>query len=303
MSTNVIVRDLENYPDNPKTVVVDHKQVVPLGAGGDEVWVLSATTTATASGSASIQDIFIRTFVVGWAKSTAFEQGPYTISATQNTLKVSINAGTARGIVLTNSVNPVSGEAVAVDMQQKINDLATVGASEAGNLAFKNAWVEFDNGRFIVKSGTPANLYTGTSRSSVVITSGDSNDVSAHLGFFAAVNSVDIAGTSVPETYLSFPYTSSSGLTLIDVGSGSSFATGNCIGITDGTNTEYRYVSSATAGIINFNTALLNDYAENSRVQSLRLQDPESKPVSVFESIDDATRYSISGLANQIDFS
>jgi hypothetical protein len=303
MATTVNVRDLENYPDNNKTVVVDHKQVVPLGAGGDERWVISATTNATASGSATIQDVFIRTFVIGWTKSTAFEQGPYTISATQNAMKVSINGSVARSIALTVDANPVSGEAVALDMQQKINDLAAVGAVEAGNLAFKNAWVTFENGRFIIQSGSPTASYTGSAKSSVQVTPGTSNDVSEHLGFFAQVSSEGIAGTSITETYLNFPYTSSSGLTLIDVADGSSFSTGDCIGITDGTNTEYRYVSSAAAGLININASLSNDYALNSRVQALRLQDPDSSPVSSFESVDDATRFAISSLVNQIDFS
>jgi hypothetical protein len=303
MATTVNVYDLENYPDNNKTIIVDHKQVVPVNASGDEKWVISATTTATASGSAAIQDVFIRDFIVGWTKSTAFEQGPYTISASQNALKVAINGSTARAIALTTDTNPISGEAVAADMQTKINDLATVGAVEAGNLAFKNAWVTFENGRFKIQSGSPTSSYTGSSKSSVQVTAGDSNDVSVHLGFFAQVSSEGVAGTDVPETYLSFPYTSSSGLTLIDVSDGSSFSTGDCVGISDGTNTEYRYVSSAAAGVININASLSNSYALNSRVQALRMQDPESKPVSSFESVDDATRFAISSLANQIDFS
>lgn len=303
MSTNVSVYDLENYPDNYKTVVVDHKQVVTTGGAGDEIWVLSASTTATASGSASIQDVFINKFIVGWTKSTAFNQGPYTISSSQKNLKVSINGSTARSVSLTESAVPVSGDDVAADMQTQINALAAVGASEAGNLAFKNAWVTFDDGRFIIQSGSPTSSYLGSNRSSVVVSAGDTNDVSVHLGFFAQVSSQDIANTSVSETYLSWPVVTSSGWTYVEVNDESVASTGDCIAVTDGTNTEYRYVSSTAAGVININAALSNDYAANARVQTLRLQDPESNPVSVFEDIDDATRYAISSLVNQIDFS
>ena len=303
MATNINVFSLEDYPDNYKVVTLDHKQVVTVGMAGDESWVLSASTVATASGSASIQDIYINKFILGWTKSTAFNQGPYTVNATQKNLKVSINGSTAREISLTESVVPISGDDVASDMQNKINSMAAVGAAEAGNLAFKNAWVTFDDGRFIIQSGSPTSSYIGSNRSSVVVSAGSTNDVSVHLGFFAQVNSVDIGTTSVNETYLSWPVVSASGWTYLEVNDESAASAGDCVAITDGTNTEYRYVSSVTSGIININAALTNNYASNSRVQTLRLQDPESQPVSVFESIDDVTRFAISSLVNQIDFS
>lgn len=303
MATNVTVYDLENYPDNSKTVVVDHKQVVTTGYQGDEVWVLSASTTATASGSATIQDVFINRFVLGWAKSSAFDQGPYTISASQKNLKVSINGSTARALSLTESAVPSSGQDVAEDLQTQINALAAVGGSEAGNLAFKNAWVTFSDGRFVIQSGSPTSEYTGSSRSSVAITAGDTNDVSVHLGFYAHVSSEGIAGVTVNETYLTWGYVVGSGSTYIDVGDQTIVATGDCIGISDGTNSEFRYVSSVVAGKINFNAAMSNSYAANSRVQRMRMQDPDSAPVSVFTSVDDTTRFAISNLVNQIDFS
>lgn len=303
MATNINVYDLENYPDNSKTVVVDHKQVVPTGAWGDENWVLTAYTTATASGSATIQDVFMRTLTDGWAKSSGFNQGPFTITAAQCNMKVSINGSTFRTISLTPQTGSVAGAAVAEDMQTKINQLAMTGAAEAGNLAFKNAWVTFDNGRFIIQSGSPTRSYTGSNKSSVDVSTGDTNDVAAHLGFYAPCTSEDIAGTPVYETYLTFPYTAVSGLSYVDVYSSSVATTGDCIGITNGTNTEYRYVSSVAAGKININVALANNYTYNSRIQVLRFQDPESKPASIFESIDDVTRFAVSNIVNQIDFS
>ena len=303
MAVNVVVYDLENYPDTNKTVVVDIKQVVPLGAGGDERWVATVYTSATASGSAAIQDMFIRSFKLGWCKSTGFNQGPYTIDASQNTLKASINGSADREIVLTNQTVAVAGEAVAADMEVQISALAAVGAAEAANLAFKNVQVEFVSGRFIVKSGAPAINYTGASKTNVSITTGDSNDVSEHLGFYASVKSETLAGRAIYETYVTFPYTSSSGLTSIDVSSASNFSAQDCFAITDGTNTEYRYVSSASGAAINFNAALLNDYAVNARIQNVRTQDPDVTPVSVFTTIDDTITYALASIVNQIDFS
>lgn len=303
MATTVRVYDLENYPDNSKTIVVDHKAVVPVNASGDEKWVISASTTATASGSASIQDVFIRELTLGWCKSTGFNQGPYTISGSQKTMKVSINGSDFRSITLTTSANPISGESVAADMQDKINELAVTGGIEAGNLAFKNAWVTFENGKFMIQSGATSSSYTGSNKTSVDVTAGDSNDVSVHLGFYAPVTSEDIASTSVSETYLSWPYVTSSGWSYIEVNEPSIASAGDCIAVADGSNTEYRYVSSAGSGKININTSLGNDYASNSRVQLLRLQDPASEPVSAFDGIDEATRFAIASLVNQIDFS
>jgi hypothetical protein len=303
MATNVYVYDLDNYPDTAKTVVVDLKSVVTLGAGGDEQWVVSASTTATSSGSASIQDIFVRDTVLGWAKSNGIFQGPYTVNASQNTMKVSINGSTYRTITLTNQTLTVPGSSVAEDMQTKIQNLSITGQVEAGNLAFKNATVDFSDGKFTIKSGVNTPSYTGSNRSSVEVLPGASNDISCHLGFFATNSSYSVASNSVRETYLDFPYTSVSGLTFIDVYDPSVAATGNCIGITDGTNSEYRYVSSVTASSININAALTNNYAAYSRVQVLKFQDPDSVPASSFDSIDDAVRFAITGLVNQIDFS
>lgn len=303
MATTVTVYDIDNYPDNGKSVIVDLKQVVTIGTLGDDRWCISGSTSATASGSASIQDIYIVDYTLGWCMSSDFEQGPYTINSSQNAMQVSINGSTYRTITLTNQASPVSGDAVAADMQTKIRALAATGAAEEGNLAFKNAWVTFDSGRFIIQSGASADGYTGTDKTSVSVAAAASNDVSAHLGFFAAVTSEDIAGASVDETYLQYAYVTSSGYGYIEVADSSIASAGECIGITDGSNTEYRYVSSVSTGRIYVNSDFSNDYAAESRVQVLRMQDPRSNPYPTLDSVDEAVRYVIASLANQIDFS
>jgi hypothetical protein len=127
--------------------------------------------------------------------------------------------------------------------------------------------------------------------------------VSVHLGFKAPTETLTTAGREIKETYVGFAYTVSSGTNLVVNDSTVATAGSDCIAITDGTNTEYRFVSSVGAGSITMNSALSNSYAANSRVQVLRLQDPRSIPAPKFTTIDDATRYAISSLVNQIDFS
>jgi len=303
MAINVTIYDLENYPDNSKTVTVDLKQVVPLGAGGDERWVITSYTTATASGSATIQDVFINEIKLGYSKSTGFNQGPYTINSSQNRMKVSIDGSTAREIILTASATALTGSAVAADIQARIRDLSADGALEEGSLSFSNAECSFADGKFTIKSGSISNAYTGSNKSSVRVTAGTTNNVSTHLGFLGAVESEVLASSDVDETYVSFAYTVSSGTILPVNDSSIATASVDCIGITDGTNTEYRAVSSVAAGQITMGSALSHDYAAYSRVQVLRFQDPSATPPPILDDVDDATRYAISTIVNQVDFS
>ena len=62
MATSVTVYDLENYPDNSKSMTLDHKAVVPVGEEGDEKWVLSFTTTAYSDNDdrTAISDLYIQ---------------------------------------------------------------------------------------------------------------------------------------------------------------------------------------------------------------------------------------------------
>ena len=72
MAVNVTVYDLDNYPDNSKTVTVNHSTLVPIGYEGDEQCVLSFTTTAYSdnTNTTSIQDIYVRETRAGWCKSS-----------------------------------------------------------------------------------------------------------------------------------------------------------------------------------------------------------------------------------------
>lgn len=303
MVVNVTVYDLVNYPGTSKTVSVDLKQVVPLGADGDERWVITAYTSATASGTASIQDVFVDDIVTGYSKSTGVNNGPYTVSASQRNMKVSIDGSTPREISLSTSASAIAGSSVASDMENQIKALAVTGGDEAANLSFSNADVSFADGKFRIRSGTSSSSYTGSNKSSVRVTAGATNDVYSHLGFLGAVESEDLAGQTVSETFVNHAYAVASGTQLNVADSTVATAGSDCIGITDGTNTEYRFVSAAPAGQITMNSALSNSYAINSRVQVLRMQDPSATPPPEFSSVDAASRFAIATIVGQIDFS
>lgn len=303
MVVNVTVYDLENYPGTSKTVSVDLLQVVPVGSDGDEKWVIKSSTSATSSGSSAIQSVFVNDMVVGFSKSTGVNTGPYSITGSQSNMKVSIDGSTAREITLATSDSNIAGSAVAADMENKLKALAVTGAAEAANLSFSNVDVSFSDGKFRIRSGSSSSSYTGSNKSSVRVTAGDTYDVTSHLGFVGAVESEVLAGQSINETFLSFAYTVSSGTALPVSDSSVATAGSDCIGITDGTNTEYRFVSATPAGYITLNSALSNTYAANSRVQVLRMQDPSAKPPPEFDSVDDATRFAIATIVGQIDFS
>src|SRR5688572_1528170 len=109
MAVNVSVFNLENYPNNPKTVSVDLTELVPYGNGGEDAWVLSAVTSATASGGAAIQRLYINHLKFGWAKSSGLQTGPYDVTGSQKHLKIAIDEDIASGaeLALTTSDLPI----------------------------------------------------------------------------------------------------------------------------------------------------------------------------------------------------
>lgn len=304
MASNISVFDLDNYPSNPKTVSVDITEVVPYGNNGEDTWVFSATTTATASGGAAIQRIYIRNAKWGWAKSSGLKQGPYDVTNAQRHLKVSIDESIGSGVevALTANALPLSGSAVASDLQNKINATARTGGSKAGNLSYLNATVRYNSGFFEIISGTASDEYTGANRSSVSVADGTTTTgLAAELGFDISFGSETFASTQIKHTSLASPYTApSTTLSIVDSGRLSS---GDCIAIMDGTNTEYRGVTTAAGTVITLSSGFSNSYVAGSLIQVLALQDPSGKPPAAYDTVDDLVKFAISSIANQIDFS
>lgn len=300
MATNITVYDLEHYPDNGKTVTVDLKSIVPLGYGGDNKWCLSADTSATASGSTTIQESFVNGTIVGWSKASSRVSSPFTISSSNNQLKVAIDEPLASGvtITLTVSATPLTGDSVAADIETQIRNTTITGGAKAGNLAYLNAHCVFRNGRFIISSGSLASTFTGTDRSSVRVGAAASNDASDTLGFDTPIESEEIASATLTETYTSSLVSAS---TTVPVASVSGFTAGECIAIKDPDGSiYYRYIDTVNASDFTVNTAV--SCAANSLIQQLRLQDPELKPPSYHQDVDGPARHAIELIARQINF-
>lgn len=324
MAVNVTVYDLDNYPDNSKTITVDQKTLVPVGYEGDEQWVLSFSTTAYSDNTnrTDIQDIYVREMNAGWIKSSGFTGtgGKFTlVSGSSNQLKVKIDASAGQSggggyyvIELAPGVN-LTGDSIADDIETKIRaipDSSNWNSSDEGyKLSYKNTIVEFVDGRFWIVSGNVGKYYTGNERSSVAIAKYGSDTCYETLGFNLAISSEVIAGISAKEALLAVDYTTDTASMVIGAGTG--VTDGDCMLITDGINTDYFQVISvsgttltvATNGVNGF-TGVSHSYTAGiSKVQLLRYQDPEQVPASYHNTIDSITRWGIMSITNVIDFS
>ena len=323
MAISVTVYDLENYPDNAKTITLDEKSVVPVGQGGDEKWVLSFVTTAYSDNTArtAIQDIYVQEIKGGWLKSSGFvgTGGKFTIGASSKQLKIKLDnsAGAADGggyytITLTEGVN-LSGDAIAEDIKIQIralpDDASWVVGDNAYKLAYMNASVEYKDGRFWIISGTVSLYYTGASRSSIKIAQVAGDICYQTLGFNLSIDSQTIAGISVKESMLASNYTTDT--TPLSINAGTSVIAGDCLMITDGTNTDYFTAISGTETSVEVATAATHNYTgishsyttSGTKVQVLREQDPEQAPVAYYDIVDSIVRWGIKSITNQIDFS
>lgn len=323
MAVSVSVYDLENYPDNPKTMTVDQKTIVPVGYEGDEQWVMSFATNATAEGSTSIQDIYVREFRAGWYKSSGLvgTGGRFTLvsgASYQLNVKMDNSAGaTGNGGYYTISLEPgtnVAGEAIAEDMEEKIRALpdgGTWNSSDDGyKLSYINCSVEYTNGKFWIVSGSMSAYYTGAYRSSVDVAQSGSDTSYSTLGFDLGISSQDMASVDPKESLVTSSYTV--GDAALTIGAGTGVSEGDVFMVTDGTNSDYCVALSGTtdtsvavpvSGTNGFNGISNNYTANQAKIQLLRPQDPDQVPAIYHNSYDKLVRWGIKSIANQIDFS
>jgi hypothetical protein len=318
MAVNVTVRDIVSFPGGtPKTVTVDVLQIVPVAGSpleGDEIWISSATTAATASGGGSIQSIFKNEMKRGFVRGKALDPGLITIGATTG-LKISIDEAIGSGVDITlNVVTNALASDIATDLEAKIKAQAELGGGggKIGNLSYLNAQVRFENNRFQIESGTVSSVFTGIGRSSVVVAAPDSGtDARSILGLDILDSSESLASRQLAETTLATGYSSGD---LLEVSSTAGFTSGSSVIVKDGTNSQIVATSGVgvadglTASQIRFvtqsgaDTGLESSYAIGSVVRLLHEVDV-SDPVSVVTTVDQLYRFSIDSMVNQIDFS
>ena len=327
MALNVDTQDLVNWPGNVKRVTLDQSNIVLTGVEGDEQYVLSFATSAYSDNTerTAIPTMYTTTFKTGWCKSSGLtgSGGKFLLATGAHMLKVNIdyttNSGGGSGdgyydIDLDYNIDgtPLSGEVIADDLQTKIRALAdTLNTGDEGlKLSYLNASVKFKSGRFFITSGSVGEYFNGSKRTSVYIDAADFNSASAVLGFDLSVTSMAIDSTSVKEAVVASPYTTDTD-TLV-IGAGTSFSAGDCMMITDGTNTDYFTVISGANDItITVATESTNGYtgisksyaATTSKIQVLREQDVEVVPNMFHTTVDSICRHGVKSLVNQIDFS
>lgn len=325
MALSIRSQDIINFPGTSKTINIDLTSVVPISENGDEINVLSIGTSAYSKVGTNqrIQDMYITDFVGGWAKSSGFpgSAGKFSIDSTHNRLKIKMDT-TVSGIDgsgyyevaldYNSDDTPIDGEAVADDLANKIHALADVldSADVGFTNAYRSAEVIFKNGKFWVASGSVGKFYTGNYRSSVSIIAATTNDCSKILGFDLGTSSQKLSTISVKETVLNTDYTA--GADTLSVNTGTGAMLGLAYMITDNIHTEYfTTISGTTDSQLKVATVGNNSYdalkysytAYETKLQLLKEQDPEGKPVSWYNSIDALVKYGIKTMANQIDYS
>ena len=221
MAVNVTVRDIVSFPGGtPKTVTVDIIQIVPVAGQpleGDEIWVSSTTTAATASGGGSIESIFKNVMKRGWIRSSGLITGNIDIiSGDRIVIAIDEAIGSGVEIELTTGSNILPGD-IASDIESLIQAQATIGGggSKTGNLSYLNAQVRFVNNKFEIESGTVSESFTGSGRSSVAVGAPAlGQDIRATLGFDITTDSLTLASRNIIETDLTSAYNSGDTLTV-----------------------------------------------------------------------------------------
>ena len=313
MAVNVTVRDIVNFPGGtPKTVTVDIIQIVPVAGQpleGDEIWVSSTTTAATASGGGSIESIFKNQMKRGWIRSSGLTTGNINIiSGDRIVIAIDEAIGAGIEIELTAGDNILPGD-IASDIESLIQGQATIGGGgdKIGNLSYLNAQVRFVNNKFEIESGTVSESFTGSARSAVVVGAPAlGQDIRATLGFDITTDSLTLASRSIIETDLTVAYDTGDTLT---VRSTAGLSSGDAFVVTDGTNDNIATISGVvSASVLRFTAVsgagdgLANIYATGALLKKLHEVDV-ADPVSAITTVDELYRFSIDSVVNQLDFS
>jgi len=309
MAVNVTVYDLDNYPDNNKTVTVDQSTVVPVGYSGDEQWVHSFVTNAYSdnTNTTAIQDIYVREMSTGWAKSSGLVDlsTGITISASSKVLGVDIDNSSGAWYYIELTENFYGPDSLATHIETLIRAVpdSYLWNSNDDSLAYKNAQVEYVNGKIKIISGSVAAEYTGTNQTSVEVTYSGSDTLFKALGFDLGIDSNTVATNIVRESLVTSNCGPSSTAVAVNT---VTVASGDPIGITDGTNNDYVIAQGGTTStsIVIISGSLSNSYtASEAKVQILTFQDVDQEPTQYHSTVDSIIRWGIMSITNQIDFS
>lgn len=325
MSIQLDIQDLDNYPGTSKRVTLDTDVIIPTGMEGDEKYLLVASTSAYSDNDdrTSIQDLYVVGGKIGWTKSSGFAgtNGKFILDSDTNTISVKMDettsgTGSTAGyydIVLDHDDGvAMTGEDIAVDMQEKIRAIEVDDVDEGYQLAYTNASVKFEGNKFWISSGSISSRLTGSGRSSVLVGPGSSNDCYATLGFDRQVSSMELASISLLETtlYTDSDYTADTDTLVVNTLTG--ISAGDALHISDTENEDYftaiavssNNITVATSGTNGF-TGISHDYTADTAtvIQVLSKNDPDNTPDNYYSTIDGLLRYMAKIIINQVDFS
>lgn len=326
MALTIVTQDLENYPGTTKNVSIDIDSLVPTGFEGDEQLLLEISTTAYSNNTSrtSIPTLYVTGTEGGWCKSSGFAGtgGKFNLDSDKCRMKVKMDAtvsgydGLGYYSIQLNHENgtAMSGDVIAADMEEKIRAIpdGDYWKSEDSSYekSYRNSSVYFEDGKFKIISGSMKNSFTGADRSSVRVASVISNDCTPELGFDISTTSEELAGISIKETYLTSGYTV--GDAAVNAVAGTGVVAGDCLMITNRTNTDYftalagtsdTSIQVAQVGVEGYNGIANNYTVSGTKLQILREQDPEGEPRSYYNDMDAIVRWGVKTISNQIDYS
>lgn len=189
----------QQYPNNSKTVTVDIVSRIPLGAEGDEKFVLYVYTSAYSDNgnNTTIAPVYMYEMRRGWAQSHSLSS-PVMVSGNY-TLQVAIDEADSGYVTLTVSSGSISGPLLASSLEDQIRSEAVSGtkASASNKLSYLNAQVKFEDNALVFLSGSTRSSFNSTDRSKVSSVKVVGGTGAENLGFTTGYpNSYDLAATS-----------------------------------------------------------------------------------------------------------
>ena len=284
--------------------------------------MLSCVTSAYAPNTTAIQDLYVQEIKTGWLKSSGFvgTGGKFSVTPSSNNLKIKIDNSTGAvggggyyTIALASGTN-LTADVIAADIEIKIralpDDASWITNDDPYKLAYMNTSVEYKDGKFWIISGSVSPYYTGNARSSIKVAKVVGDTCYETLGFDLSIDSQTIAGTSIKEALLTSDYSVED--PILYIGTGTSVTVGDCLIVTDGTNTDYFTAISGTISTeiavsttaVNGYAGILHNYTTGvSKIQLMQEQDPDQAPLAWHDTVDSIVRHLIKSVTNQIDFS
>jgi hypothetical protein len=169
------------YPNNTKQVVVDVTPRIPVGGDGDNkyiIWVYASTGAYTDNVARTpVNPIFLYEIRRGWAQS--FNVNSPINTGGGGTLTVAIDEADGGAVSLAVAGGTLSGQTVAQSLESQLQAVASgtgVKVSAANKLGYLNSQVTYEDGRFLILSGSTKSSYNDSSNwsntSSVKVTGG-----------------------------------------------------------------------------------------------------------------------------------